>query len=263
MKRAKREYWHKKIEGVSTVSEAYQITGWHKNKSHFHTPPIEGPNGPVITPEAKAQIFRNTLLSRHLGQLDISTDVPTVAKRTIPWPKLTDQEIYRSCCQVTSSAPGPDEITVIALRNAWPIIGNRVAALFRQCDLLGHHPLSFKKASVIILPKSGDRNFSLPNSYRPIALLSCLGKGFERLIARRLSYLALQHRVLAKDQCSSVPRRSAIDLTTALACDIQSAWAQKKIAGMVTVDVKGAFDGIQKGRLSLCLRSQGWPPNLV
>lgn len=71
VKRAKREYWHKKIEGVSTVSEAYRITGWHKNKSHFHTPPIEGPNGPVITPEAKAQIFRNTLLSRHLGQLDI------------------------------------------------------------------------------------------------------------------------------------------------------------------------------------------------
>ncbi|KAI0991576.1 hypothetical protein K3495_g16611, partial [Podosphaera aphanis] len=32
---------------------------------------------------------------------------------------------------------------------------------------------------------------------------------------------------------------------------------------MVTVDVKGAFDGIQKGRLSHRLRSQGWPSNVV
>ncbi|KAI1005470.1 hypothetical protein K3495_g2746 [Podosphaera aphanis] len=32
---------------------------------------------------------------------------------------------------------------------------------------------------------------------------------------------------------------------------------------MASVDVKGALDGIQKGRLSLCLRSQGWPSNPV
>ncbi|KAI0994854.1 hypothetical protein K3495_g13328, partial [Podosphaera aphanis] len=251
------------IEQVSNLAEAYQVTGWYKNRSRFHSPPLLGPEGLVFSPQAKAQLFRNSLLSHHLNQADIPTDVPAVAKQVISWPPLSDEEIYRSCCQVTSSAPGPDEITVNTLKKAWPTIGTRVAALFRRCDQLGWHPTPFKKANVIILPKSGDRNFNLPNSYRPIALLSCLGKGLERLIARRISHLALKNGILARDQCSAVPRRSAIDLTTALTCDIQSAWVEKKIAGIVTMDVKGAFDGIQKGSLSLCLRRQGWPENLV
>ncbi|KAI0991864.1 hypothetical protein K3495_g16323, partial [Podosphaera aphanis] len=152
VKKAKRDYWSDKIESVSNLPDAYKITGWHKKVAHWNTPPLEGPDGPVVTPQAKAQIFHSTLLSRHSDFEDIPDDVPSVPKQNLPWPPLTDDEIYRSCCQVTSSAPGPDEITVTALRQAWPIIGARVAALFRQCDQLGHHPLPFKKANVVIIP---------------------------------------------------------------------------------------------------------------
>ncbi|KAI0995630.1 hypothetical protein K3495_g12549 [Podosphaera aphanis] len=245
VRKVKRGYWCQRNEQISNLAEAYQVAGWNKNRSRFHYPPLLGPEGLVVSPQAKAQLFRNSLLSRHLNQADIPTDVPAVAK------------------QVTSSAPGPDEITVNTLQKAWPIIGTRVAALFRRCDQLGWHPTPSKKANVIIFPKSGDRNFNLPNPYRPIALLSCLGKGLERIIARRISYLVLKNRILARDPCSAVSRRLAIDLTTALTCDIQSAWVEKKIAGIVIMNVKGAFDGIQKGRLSLCLRRQGWPETPV
>lgn len=93
--------------------------------------------------------------------------------------------------------------------------------------------------------------------------MSYLGKGLERLMARRLSFLALSQNILAKNQCSAVPHRSATDLTVALASDIQSAWLEKKIAGIVTVDFKGAFDGIQRGSLCHNLRTQGWPHNLI
>ena len=61
---------------------------------------------------------------------------------------------------------------------------------------------------------SGKRDRSLPKSYRPIALLSCLGKGLERLLARRLAHSALKLGILARDQCSAVPKRAATDLTT-------------------------------------------------
>ena len=82
-------------------------------------------------------------------------------------------------------------------------------------------------------------------------------------MARRLSFLALKLQILSRDQCSAIPRRSATDITTAMSCNIQDAWSKKEVAGMVTVDVKGAFDGIQKGRLCHYLRGQGWPPNVV
>jgi len=98
---------------------------------------------------------------------------------------------------------------------------------FRRCLQLGQHPSPFKSAQVVIIPKPGDRNRALPKSYRPIALLSCLGKGLERLIARRLVYLALHHNVLARDQCGATSRRAATDLTTALYSDIEDIWARR------------------------------------
>jgi hypothetical protein len=54
-----------------------------------------------------------------------------------------------------------------------------------------------------------------------------------------------------------------VDLTTALASDIEEAWAKGLIAGILTVDVKGAFDGVLANRLIQRLREQGWPNCLV
>ena len=114
-----------------------------------------------------------------------------------------------------------------------------------------------------MLPKPGKRDRTLPSSYRPISLLSCLGKGLERLIARRISYWALKLKILARDQCSAISRRSAIDLTTALHCDLRKAWEEKKVAGIVTVDVHGAFDCVPRNRLIFRLKTRGWPMNLT
>lgn len=199
VKKAKREMWREKVDQVSCLTEAYRVTSWHKKTPCFHTPPLNGPDGLVFTPMAKAQLLQGALLSRHMEHEDIVMGIPTVARRSLPWPALTNQGIFRSCCVVSSSSPGLDEITAEALRQAWPVLGPRVTDLFRLCDLQGLHPNAFKKASIIILPKTGNRNKALPKSYRPIALLSCLGKGLERLMARRLSFLALSQNILANN----------------------------------------------------------------
>lgn len=130
-------------------------------------------------------------------------------------------------------------------------------SLFRQCDKIRFHPQLSKKSNILILPKTEFRDKILPKSYRPIALLSSLGKGLERLIARRLSFLALKYRILTKNQCSTTPLRSAVDLTTALSCDIQSTWDEKIVAGCITMDIKGDFDRIQRGSFYKKLREHG------
>lgn len=265
VRQAKKNYWKAQIEEASTLPDIYRITRWPKMQPRFHSPPLEHPvTGEMAnTPAQKAEALHSALLSRHLDTADISPDSPAVPRREIHWPAFNMQEVYRATCQTASTAPGADEIPAKAIRQAWPIIGRRVQGLFQACVDRGLHPRVFKHANVVILAKSGPRNRSLPKSYRPIALLSCLGKGFERLIARRLSYYALNLGILSRDQCSAVSKRSATDLTTALACDIQQAWKAKLVAGIVTVDVQGAFDGVLKNRLLQRLREQGWPLGMI
>lgn len=57
--------------------------------------------------------------------------------------------------------------------------------------------------------------------------------------------------------------RLAIDLTTCLTCDIKKAVNEEKIATMLTLDIKSAYDAILPGRLVRRMREQGWQENLV
>ncbi|KAI0990932.1 hypothetical protein K3495_g17255, partial [Podosphaera aphanis] len=103
---------------------------------------------------------------------------------------------------------------------------------------------------------------SSPRSYRPIALLSVLGKGLERVVARRMSWIAIRIKVLATQHFGALPLRSSVDLTTCLTHDVEAALAKGLTASVATLDIKGAFDTVLPGRLVKRLREQGWPPNL-
>lgn len=103
---------------------------------------------------------------------------------------------------------------------------------------------------------------SYPRSYRPIALLSVLGKGLERVVARRMSWLAIQHEILVRQQFGALPKRSSVDLTTCLTHDVETALTRNETATVATLDIKGAFDAVLPGWLVRRLREQGWPAHL-
>lgn len=113
-----------------------------------------------------------------------------------------------------------------------------------------------------MLRKPGKEDQSTTRAWRPIALLSCLGKGLERLIARRMAYLAVNEGVLAPTHIGSLPKRSAGDLAGCLVHDVERAWAKGKKAALLTMDVQGAFDAVRRNRLALRMREQGWPIKL-
>lgn len=116
-----------------------------------------------------------------------------------------------------------DEITAEILRVSCPVLRQRIISIFNYTIRFDIHPQVYNIASIVIKPGNGKRDPTNPRTCRPIALLSCLGKYLERLIARRLSYWALKQKMTAKDQCSAIRHRSTVDLTTALYYDIHYA----------------------------------------
>ena len=114
-----------------------------------------------------------------------------------------------------------------------------------------------------MLPKPNKRDPTSPYAWRPISLLSCLGKGLERLVARRLAWASIHYSVLHPQQCGTLPKRSATDLVAALVHDIKEAFARRHVATLVMMDVQRAFDTVMWNRLALRLQEQGWPTHLV
>jgi len=66
------------------------------------------------------------------------------------------------------------------------IIPNQLVRLFNECLQWDVFPSIWKRGSLRVLLKGRDSNEKDPKSYRPICLLSIVGKLFEKLIKLRL-----------------------------------------------------------------------------
>lgn len=115
-------------------------------------------------------------------------------------------------------APGLDEITNTVLKSSKKQIIEPLTALTNRALSEGIFPDIFKKAVIIPIHKGGDRN-ELGN-YRPISLLSSVGKIIEKCINNRLNNFLNKHNLLNtrqygfKENCST--EDAIIDLTSAL-----------------------------------------------
>lgn len=114
-----------------------------------------------------------------------------------------------------------------------------------------------------MIPKPDKSNLTDPRSWRPIALLSFLSNGLERLVARRMAYYAITCNIVHQNQAGALPKRSATDLAAALVHNVGLERKTGNYVTMVTADVQGAFDAIFGKRMATRLYLQGWPMNLV
>ncbi|KAL5606455.1 uncharacterized protein BROUX77_003648 [Berkeleyomyces rouxiae] len=175
--------------------------------------------------------------------------------------EVTEEEVRTALFRPGNTAPGTDGIPNSAWKTAWKVLGPHLTALFRDCLEVGWHPKSFKTAVLVVIPKPG-RDKSLPRSYRVISL-STLGKGLERLVARRLAVQAVELKIIPRAYASAVPRRAAADLTLALADKIKGRSRYKETTTFATYDIKGAFDAVKRRQMVRRLRQQGWPTKLI
>ncbi|KAL5606031.1 uncharacterized protein BROUX77_003224 [Berkeleyomyces rouxiae] len=144
----------------------------------------------------------------------------------------------------------------------WDALSAYVTDLFRLSLRWGHHPEPSKRAAIVAVPKP-DKDPSVPTNWRPISLLPCLGKGLERLIARRMSFTAPNENVIHPQQFGALPKRCTTDLAACLIHDIERNWAKGLTTTMVTLDIQGAFDAVLPGQLQCHLRKQGWSAALM
>ena len=84
-------------------------------------------------------------------------------------------------------APGPDGITGDMLKHLGSSAKSAVLKIFNQSWTTGFVPPIRKEAEVVPIQKKAKEKKD-PNSYRPISLLSSVGKLLERKINRRLVF---------------------------------------------------------------------------
>jgi hypothetical protein len=266
VRKAKRNYWKHIIDGVSDDKSLYKVIGWHKLSPNLKSPPLEV-NGVLIEDTMKkAEVLRSEVLERFSAEDDLDYDPLQNwdGCGNLVWKQVVSlEEVEQNTIGVSSTSPGADRVTVRLLKSCWEHVKHVIHRLFSYCLALNHFPQSWKLAEVAMVPKVGKRDMTSVRSWRPIALLSCVSKGLERIIAKRIAWTALANGILSPQHGGALPKRSALDLVASFTHDVETAIARGHEVTVVTMDVQGAFDVLLVKRLLKRMTEQGWPLSLL
>jgi hypothetical protein len=116
---------------------------------------------------------------------------------------------------------------------------------------------------MVVIPKPNKPDYSNPKVYRPIALLNCLRKVLEKLMATHLSSMSESHNLLHPDQIGGRPQRSAIDAVMAFVHNVDMVKFRNLTSAALFLDVRGAFDNVSSDRLLHTLRHFGCPTPII
>ena len=185
-------------------------------------------------------------------------------KRT--WPQVSLAEI-KDMLHLTSnaSAPGPDNVTWHHLKAIFDMenVGVSICLLFNNICNSGTWPRWFKESISVIIPKPKKADYSMPKSYRPIALLNTLGKLLTKIIANRLQFDAAAHRLLHEGQCGGVQKHATIDAGLALLDFINTNRERGWHVSACAIDIAQFFPSLNHHAVTRVLSKLGFPDQLV
>jgi len=96
------------------------------------------------------------------------------------------------------------------------------------------------------MKKPGKDDYTVPKTYRPIALSNTIGKIMDAVLARRLGYLVETHHILPNTHTDGQKLSSTERALHPLIDNPCKAWntGRGKVASLLLLDVSGAFDNV-------------------
>lgn len=138
-------------------------------------------------------------------------------------------------------APSPDGLTGKMVRLAYAAAPDAFLEMFNHCLSIGRFPLGWKEAGLVLIPKPLKplKPGQAQQSYRPIYLLSVIGKVLERLINVRLNdHLGCR---ISSSQYGFMSGRSATD---AISAEGKRSMTEdpNSISVLIAFDIRNAFN---------------------
>lgn len=118
-----------------------------------------------------------------------------------------------------------------------------ICQLFNAITRLGHFPERWKKSIIIMIPKLG-KDQTVPSSYRPISLLSCLSKLFEKCLMTRINQFLNLHNIIPSHQFGFRQNHGTIEQVNRITSEIRGAFENREYCTAIFLDVAQAFDRV-------------------
>lgn len=240
------------IEQLSPTSTKYPLWRAHRNLKTPIAPimPLRSPSGTWFrSDEERACAFADHLQNVFRPNPSTNTFIlpPLIAANLDPQEPFE----FRPCelAKVIKEqlnprkSPGYDLITPRMLIELPKCAILHICLLFNAIAKLGYFPQKWKKSTIVMIPKPG-KDKTQPSSYRPISLLTCLSKLFEKMLLLRISPHLRINNTLPTHQFGFREKHGTIEQVNRITSEIRTAFEHREYCTAIFLDVAQAFDRV-------------------
>ena len=259
IRQRKKQHWEEFLEETTNIWQAARYLAPDNESLFEKIPPLNREDG--TRTENKSE-QAETLMTSFFPPLPeiIEEEGNRPERSSIYMPRLTMEEVEQKVMAAKPwKAAGEDGLPAVVWKEVWPVVREQVLRLFQTSLDAGELPAQWRNAKIIPLRKPNKADYSLAKAWRPISLLSTLGKILEAVVADRISFAAETFGLLPTNHFGARKRRSANQALTLLQEHIYQAWRSGRVLSLVSFDVKGAYNGVCRERLLQRLRARGMP----
>ncbi|KJZ68823.1 hypothetical protein HIM_11783 [Hirsutella minnesotensis 3608] len=209
VRKQKKSHWDDFVTDENNIWKVVKYLKPGVNMFDDKVPPLRRADGSITKGKAeKGEELLSTFFPPLPNMIEPEGERPQ--REAITMPDLTLQEIEEKVMAAKPwKAPGEDGLPAIVWKKLWHAVKHRVWTLFDSSLQEGVVPHQWRTAKIIPLKKPGKDDYRLAKAWRPISLLSTLGKILEAVVAERISYAAEAHGLLPANHFGARKRRSA------------------------------------------------------
>ena len=154
---------------------------------------------------------------------------------------FTTDDLSNILSKIKNSTPGEDGVHYKMIINLPLTVKHHLIKILNKFFTESYFPPIWSKSIIIPIVKQG-KNPNSPQSYRPIALTSCICKLFERLLNERLMEFMIMKNILSPAQSGGQKYRSTIDHLIRLESTIKETFASNEHCISIFFDLERAYD---------------------
>lgn len=247
----KRESWSRylnKLNRSTSIAEIWNIVRSISNKKHCN-------DRPIIPEKTILSVLDNYTPST--AAINLSDFVGLDETRDDELSKqFTIEELNFSLKNSKHTSPGLDGYTYKILYNLPNAAKYLMLNIFNNWWENQKYIEELKKIVIVLIHKPG-KDPSLITSFRPISLMSCILKTFERMIKLRLELYLESNTLLPQSQYGFRRGLGTTDALTHLVTDIQLTLSKNRYLLCLFLDIKGAYESVDLGILCEQMKNLG------
>ena len=172
----------------------------------------------------------------------------------------SEVEVYRAISHLKrDKAAGPDRVHPALIKEGGTELVSSLTRLFQRIWNEENTPKEWNESTVIPIFKKGARTQC--ENHRGISLVAVVSKVLSSIILRRLS--SYREKQTRENQGGFRPGRGCIDQIFTLRQTLELRHTYRRPTMVIFLDLKGAFDSVDRHSLLQCLAMKGVPPKFL